>query len=224
MFDRLEKLIGSDELVKIKKKNILLVGIGGVGGITLEMLVRSGIQNITIIDYDTFEESNLNRQILSDVNSIGKEKVVVAKEKMAMINNECKINVLNLKLDDLTVNDLPINYDYIIDAIDDVNAKIHLLKFAIKNNIKIISSMGTANKIDPTKLCITNIWKTVNDPLAKKIRNTLRKEKINYKLKVVSSTELPKKSSTYVLPSMAMVPNAAGILLASYVINDIIQN
>ena len=224
MFDRLEKLIGSGKLNKIKNKNILLVGIGGVGGITLEMLVRSGIQNITIIDYDYFEESNLNRQILSDVNSIGKEKVLVAKEKMSLINNKCNIDMMNFKLDDNTIDKLDTKFDYIIDAVDDVNAKIHLLKFAIKNNIKIISSMGTANKIDPTKLCITNIWKTVNDPLAKKIRNTLRKEKINYKLKVVSSTELPKKSSTYVLPSMAMVPNSAGILLASYVINDIIKN
>ena len=223
MFDRLEKLIGKESLDKIKSKKILLVGLGGVGGISLEMLIRSGISNITIIDYDIFEESNLNRQLLCNVNDIGKKKTDVAKNKMLEINKLCNINIINEKLDDNLIKTLDNDYDYIIDAIDDIEAKISLIKFATKNNIKIISACATGKKIDPTKLTITNIWKTTNDPLAKKLRYELRKQNINYKLMVVSSTEKVIKTNDNIIPSMAMVPNVAGILLASYVINDIIQ-
>ena len=223
MFERLEKLIGKDNLNNIRNKKILLIGLGGVGGIVLEMLIRTGINNITVIDYDIFEESNLNRQILCNINDIGKNKVEVAKEKMLQINSKCNINIINDKVNDNLVKKLDTNYDYIIDAIDDVDAKVSVIKFAINSNIKIISSCGTGRKVDPTKLCITTIWKTTNDPLAKKLRHKLKKEKITYRLPVVSSNEISIKVDDEIIPSMAMVPNTAGILLSSYVINDIIK-
>lgn len=221
-FNRTKKIIGIDNFTRIKNLSVLIVGIGGVGGSALEMLVRSGIENISIIDYDTFEESNLNRQILSLRNNINKNKVDVAKKRINLINDSCKVKTYKIKLDE---NFDCINYkiDYIIDACDDVNAKVALAKYAIKNNIKIISSCGTGNRTHPESLTITNIWKTNYDPLAKKFRHELRKANIKYKIPVVCSKEIPIIKSSGEIGSVSTVPNAAGILLASYVINDIIK-
>lgn len=220
---RTEKIIGVNNLNKLRSTNVLLVGIGGVGGIALEMLVRSGIENITIIDYDIFDESNLNRQILSLNSNINQNKIDVAKKRMNDINSNCNIITILGSVDSNMLNDLLPSFDYIIDACDDVNAKVALVKYAIQNNIKIISSCGTGNRIDPEKLEISNIWKTQYDPLAKKFRSLLRKEGINYKLPVVYSSEQPLIKTNGSVGSMAMVPNSAGILLASYVINDVID-
>lgn len=219
---RTEKIIGIDNINKLNNTNVLLVGMGGVGGITFEMLVRCGVENITIVDYDTFEESNLNRQILSLTSNIGQKKIDVAKKRALEINSRCKINTILEKVDINMLNNLPSNFDYIIDACDDLKAKVALVKYAIKNNVKIISCCGTGNRINPEKLKISNIWKTEYDPLAKKFRSELRKEKINYKLPVVFSSEQPIKTNG-VIGSLATVPNSAGILLASYVINDVIS-
>lgn len=220
---RLIKIIGEDNLNRLKKSKVLIVGIGGVGGITFEMLVRSSIGTIGIVDYDTFEETNLNRQILSLYSNIGKYKVESAKNRANDINNNCNIITYNKLVNKDFLDNLNDSYDYIIDACDDINAKVLLVNYAIKNNIKIISSCGTGNRMDPTKLLITNIWKTENDPLAKKFRYELRKNDIKYKLPVVASKETPIiKSSDYV-GSVSLVPNSAGILLASYVINDILK-
>lgn len=217
------KLIGEENNNMLKSKNILLVGLGGVGGIAFEMLIRSGINNITVIDFDKFEESNLNRQILSNSSNISLYKVDVAKKRASLINKECSVFTYNSKIDEDFIKNINTNYDYIIDAIDDIKAKVLLVKFATSNNIKIISSCGTGNRLDPEKLYITNIWKTSNDPLARKLRYLLRKEKISYKLPVVSSKELPLIKTNNSVGSMAMVPNSAGIMLASYVINDILK-
>ena len=141
-----------------------------------------------------------------------------------MINSSCNVTKYNVKLDSTFLSNNTLDVNYIIDACDDVKAKVDLIKYAINNNIKIISCLGTGNKLDPTKLEITNIWKTKYDPLAKKIRSILRKEKINYKLPVVSSKEEVIIKNAKEIPSLALVPNAAGILLASYVINDIIKD
>lgn len=221
-FSRTEKMIGNENLEKIKNTSVLIVGIGGVGGIALEMIARSGIGSITIADFDTFEESNLNRQILSLKNNIGASKVMVAKEKVKEINDEININVIEEKLDANLEKIIP-KTDYIIDACDDVTAKVALVKYAINNNVKIISSCGTGNRLNPELLKVSNIWKTEYDPLAKKFRYELRKENIKYKLPVVYSEEKPVLKDSKVIGSMAMVPNAAGILLASYCLNDIIK-
>ena len=217
------KLIGEENNNMLKSKNILLVGLGGVGGIAFEMLIRSGINNITVIAFDKFEESNLNRQILSNSSNISLYKVDVAKKRACLINKECSVLTYNSKIDEEFIKSINTNYDYIIDAIDDINAKVLLVKFATSNNIKIISSCGTGNRLDPEKLYITNIWKTSNDPLGRKLRYLLRKENISYKLPVVSSKELPLIKTNNSVGSMAMVPNSAGIMLASYVINDILK-
>jgi len=220
---RCEKIIGIDAITKLKNTKILLVGLGGVGGICFEMLIRSGIENITVTDYDIFEESNLNRQILSLNNNIGKKKVDIAKAFANSINENCVINSFYNKVNEEFLSNFNKDFDYIIDACDDVNAKVQLVKFALKNDIKIISSCGTGNRLDPTKLHYTNIWKTENDPLAKKFRNALRKERITYKLPVVTSNEVPLLKSNDFVGSMAFVPNSSGIMLASYVINDVIN-
>lgn len=221
---RSELLIGKDNVDKLKSAHILIVGLGGVGGSALEMIVRSGIENISIIDYDHFEESNINRQILCTRKNINKSKVDEAEKRIKMINSSCNVTKYNIKLDSTFLSNNTLDVNYIIDACDDVKAKVDLIKYAINNNIKIISCLGTGNKLDPTKLEITNIWKTKYDPLAKKIRSILRKEKINYKLPVVSSVEEVIIKNAKEIPSLALVPNAAGILLASYVINDIIKD
>lgn len=223
MNDRLLKLIGDKNASKLYTSKILIVGIGGVGGSAIEMIARSFINNITIVDYDTFDKSNINRQILSNINNINEYKVNEAEKRILSINDKCNIVKYNKKVDKDFLDSLEPCYDYIIDACDDVNAKILLIKYAIKNNIKIISCMGTGNKINPEMLKISNIWKTNYDPLAKKIRYLLRKEKIKYKLPVVYSDEKPILKTNGYVASISTVPNAAGIFLASYVINDILK-
>lgn len=220
MMDRTKKIISEDKINELSNTSVLLVGVGGVGGSSLEMLIRSGIGNIIIVDYDTFEESNLNRQILSLKNNIGKSKVSVALNRAKEINPLINVLAINEKIDENFV--IP-KTDYIIDACDDIKAKVLLASFAYKNNIKIISSCGTGNRINPSMLKISNIWKTEYDPLAKKLRYELRKANFKYKLPVVFSTEKPLIKEKGSVGSMALVPNCAGILLSSYVINDIIS-
>lgn len=217
-------LLGEDNINKIKNTKVLIVGLGGVGGQALEMLVRCGVGKITIVDYDVFDESNINRQVLCTKNNLNKYKVDEAEKRIKVINPRCNVIKYNVRLNGDFLNNNLINADYIIDACDDVNAKIELVKYALKNNIRIISCLGTGNKLDPTKLKITNIWDTKYDPLAKKIRSLLRKENITYKLPVVTSEEIPLIKNVKEIPSLALVPNAAGILLASYVINDVIND
>ncbi len=222
MFERMERILTDYEIDKIKKLNVLIVGLGGVGGACFEGLVRSGVGNITVIDSDVFEVSNLNRQLLSSINNIGCYKVLEAKKRAKSINPDILIDLKQMFLDGSNIDEIEYaKFDYIIDCCDSVPTKILLIEKAIENNIKIISSMGTGNRVDPSKLLITDIWKTNNDPLAKKIRYELRKRGIKNKIKVLTSNEIPKKSGS-VVGSTAFVPNCAGFFMASYVINDII--
>lgn len=220
MFDRLLKIINSKDYQKLKSLKVLLVGIGGVGGYTLEALVRMGIGSITIVDYDTIEESNLNRQIVALHSNIGKLKVDVAKDRSLDINPNIDIKTISTKLakDNLHILNIT-DYDYIIDACDTVTVKVELIKQATLNNIKIISCMGTGNRFNPTKLEITDISKTYNDPLAKILRKLLKEAGIKH-TKVVFSKETPIKTHEKTPGSTSLVPSTAGILLASYVIND----
>lgn len=222
--DRLEKMIGKDNAKKISDIKVLVVGIGGVGGAALEMLVRSGVNNIFIADFDTFEESNLNRQILSLRDNIGEKKIDVARKRILNINPNCNVTIYEDKINYDVLSKIEAHLDYIIDACDDINAKLDLVKYALKNGIKIISSCGTGNRMHPELLTISNIWKTEYDPLAKKFRSILRKENINYKLPVVYSKEQPVIKTSGSVGSFAVVPNAAGILLASYCLNDCLED
>ena len=222
MFERLITLIGEDNVNKLKKANVLIVGLGGVGGYALETLVRSGIYNLTIVDGDIVELSNLNRQIISKRDVIGRPKALVAQARTLEINPDVNLKVINEFISEDNFSLLNIDsFDYVIDACDDLNLKILLIKNADK--YKLISSMGTANKMDMTRFKITTVDKTSYDPLAKIIRKKIKEEKIRTKFKVVSSDEKVMKNGTK-LGTVAYMPAISGLLCASYVINDIIDN
>ena len=222
MFERLIPLIGTTNLEKIKNTKILLVGIGGVGGFTLEALVRTGFLNITIIDGDIIEESNLNRQIITNINNIGHSKVEEA------INRYTSINKVNIKAIDvmLTKENFKeyINeyYDYIIDACDDLAIKVELVRYARKNNIKIISALGTGKKLNSAYLEITTLAKTENDPLARKFRSMIRQANLDLNIPVVFSKEASINTNN-VIGSAIFVPAVAGLYLANYVFLDILK-
>lgn len=221
MFERLITLIGEDNVNKLKKANVLIVGLGGVGGYALETLVRSGIYNLTIVDGDIVELSNLNRQIISKRDVIGRPKALVAQARTLEINPDVNLRVINEFISEDNFSLLNIDsFDYVIDACDDLNLKILLIKNADK--YKLISSMGTANKMDMTRFKITTVDKTSYDPLAKIIRKKIKEEKIRTKFKVVSSDEKVMKNGTK-LGTIAYMPAVSGLLCASYVINDIIN-
>lgn len=217
--ERLESLVGLDVLKKIKNLNILIVGIGGVGGYTLESLVRCGIENITIIDYDKVDSSNLNRQIISNLNNIGQLKVDVARKRYTNINDKLNLKTMSIFLDKDNIDSINIcQFDYVVDACDSVETKALLMGVCVSKNIKIISSMGTAKKMDATKLSITTLDKTNYDKLAKKLRSVVPKN-IQRKIKVVSSTEQVKDIN--VLGSNSFVPGTSGLLITNYIINDV---
>lgn len=221
MFERVISLVGNEKFEKLKNIKVLIVGCGGVGGYALETLVRSGISNIDIIDFDKIDITNLNRQIITNKDNIGLDKVDEAKKRVLSINPDININVYKIFLNDNNIDEiLSNNYDYIIDACDSVDTKIELMKKSISNSFKLISCMGTAKKIDPTKLSITTLDKTNYDKLAKVIRRKIRDLNIAKKIVVVSSTEEIIKSD--ILGSFMMVPASAGILCAKYVISDVL--
>ena len=222
MFERLIELIGEDKFKEIQSKKILLVGVGGVGSYALEALVRNGFNNITIVDYDTIALSNLNRQLITNSHNIGNSKVIEGLLRAKSINPSISIDGIEkrLTIDNLT-QILDLNFDYVIDACDDINIKFELIQKSLKYNYKLISSMGTAKKLDPTKLEITTLDKTNNDPLARILRKKVKDAKINKKIHVVSSTEVPLNIDT--LGTANLVPSVAGLLCVSYIVNDILK-
>lgn len=223
MFERVIQFINEDNLNKIKSKTVLIVGLGGVGGYALETLVRTGIERLILIDFDKIDVTNLNRQIITNQENIGSYKVDIAKKRVLSINPNCEVITYKTFLDknEITILDNH-QIDYIIDACDSVEAKKLLIDYSLEHNIKLISSMGTANKIDPTKLAILDIRKTSYDPLAKILRKYVLDKKINKKIMVVSSTEEPIRKDK--LSSLVFVPATSGILCANYIIKDIIES
>ena len=224
MFERIINLIGEEKFNKLQKQKVLIVGCGGVGGYALENLIRSGIINIDIIDFDKIDITNLNRQIITNQNNLDKLKIEEAKKRAISINPNVNINTYPIFLNKENIYDILLNnYNYIIDACDSVETKIELIRLCLEKDIKLITCMGTAKKIDPTKLSITTLDKTNYDPLAKVMRKKIKDLKLNSKkIKVVSSIEIPIESKT--LGSFMMVPATAGILCAKYIIEDIIKN
>lgn len=220
--ERLEILIGKENIEKLKKLNIIIIGIGGVGGYTLESVIRSGVENITIVDGDIIEKSNINRQLIVTKENINKPKVEEWKKRINEINPDVKLKTINKFVNINDLKQILDKYDYIIDACDDVKLKIDLIEYATKNNIKIISSMGTANKMDATKLNITTLDKTEYDPLAKVIRKELRKKRVSLNIKVVSSNEKPKNKNG--LGTNSYLPAVAGLLITNEVINQVCDN
>lgn len=223
MFERTISLVGVSNFEKIQTKTVLIVGLGGVGGYTTESLVRSGIKNLILIDHDKIDITNLNRQIISNSNNIGNDKVDEFKKRILEINPECNVITHKLFLDRTNYKILD-NYqiDYIVDCCDSTDTKKLLIDYSLDKNIKLISSMGTANKLDPTKLQITDIRKTSYDPLAKILRKYVNDLKTNKKIMVVSSTEQPQKREC--LSTLIFVPATTGLLCGNYIINDIIKS
>ena len=217
-------LVDEDLLNKFINSHILIVGVGGVGGACFEALVRMGVNNISIVDGDSFSLSNLNRQLLSNRSNIGVSKVKEAHLRALSINPSICVNEYDLFLTEANIDVLEYsNYDYIIDCCDTMTTKLLLIKKALEYNIKIISSMGTGNRLDCTKLEITNIWKTDNDPVARVMRKLLRDNDIKYKLPVLCSREISIKVDSRTPGSVSFVPNVAGFYIANYVFNDIIS-
>lgn len=221
MFDRLELLIGEKSINKLKNTRVLIVGVGGVGGTCLEALVRSSIGHITIIDGDIFNESNLNRQIICTKDNIGCKKVDEAIKRAKSINSDIDINGYDIYLNKDNINILG-NYDFIIDACDDVKAKLLLMKYAEDNNIYLISSMGTGKRLNPGEVIVTRLDKTYNDPLAKKVRSEARKMGLNLKVSVVCSREEVINTGK-VIASSIFVPSTAGLNIAYLVIKKVID-
>ena len=222
-FSRLEKIIGIDNLNEINNKCVLVLGCGGVGGYVVESLVRSGIGRLILVDYDTVDISNINRQIIALDSTIGHLKVDVFEERIKDINNDCEVIKISNFINDDNFLDL-FNYkiDFFVDACDTISTKKCVIRECLKRNINFISCMGTGNKIDPSKLEIVDIRDTLNDPLARIIRKFVKDEKIKKKVMVLASTELPVKTKDKIPGSTSFVPPAAGLMIASYIIRNII--
>ncbi len=230
-FLRTEMLIGTEGLTKLKNSHIAVFGLGGVGGHTVEALARSGVGTFTLFDADTVAESNLNRQIIATVDTIGMTKTEAMKNRILSINPNAIVytndifylpeNAEQYQFDD---------FDYVVDAIDTVSAKIELAVRCEKQNIKLISSMGTGNKLNPTELKVADIYKTAGCPLARIMRRELKNRGIKA-LKVVYSEEKPIKpldlsnaaSNKQIPGSCSFVPSVAGLIIASEVIKDLIK-
>ena len=223
-FKRLEMLIGKDNLNNLKNKSVLILGVGGVGGYVAEALARSNIGTLILVDYDIVDITNINRQIIALESTIGKKKVDVLEERIKDINSGCKIIKIDKFIDLNNLEDLfKYNIDFFVDACDTVTTKKEVIKKCLDKDIDFISSMGTGNKLDPSKLEIIDIRKTVNDPLARILRKFIKDEKINKKVMVLSSKELPIKTGKRTPGSTAFVPSSAGLMIASYVVRSFIN-
>ena len=219
---RLELLIGIENIKKIQNKKVLILGLGGVGSYAQEAIARSFVNNIIIVDKDIIDISNLNRQMMSLHSNIGRYKTDVIEDRIKDINPNCNVIKITKEITKDNINELiNLKPDYIIDACDSIEVKKELIRQSIKNDFKLISCMGTGNKMIP-KFEIMDLSKTTYDPIAKILRKMIKDEKINKKIMVVASKEKPiKKGKT--IASNSFVPATAGLLLASYVINDIIR-
>ncbi len=234
-FSRTELLVGKEAMEILNNAHIAVFGIGGVGGYTVEALVRSGIQHIDIIDNDKVCLTNLNRQIIATHSSIGKYKVDVMKERILDINPQAEVNVHKCFYLPETRNLFDFTkYDYVVDAVDTVTAKINLILQAKEAGTKIISSMGAGNKMDPTQFKVADISQTSVCPLARVMRQECKKRKIkNVKvvystekvLRPIECTECTEQTERRTIPgSNAFVPSVAGLIIASEIIKDLIQN
>lgn len=219
-FSRTAQLIGEENVEKLFSKHVIVFGCGGVGSFVVEALARSGIGKITLVDNDLVNKSNINRQIIALHSTVGKQKVDVLKERILDINPVCQVFTHNtFFLPENSSNFDFSQYDYVVDAVDTVTAKIEIIKKSKESNIPIICSMGTGNKLNPLAFKISDISKTNVCPLARVMRNELKKRGI-LKVKCVYSEELP-VIQTQTPASIAFVPSVAGLVIASEVVKDL---
>jgi len=220
IFERSIGLLGEDTFAAIQEKVVAIFGLGGVGGTALEALARTGFKRFILVDMDKVDISNLNRQILYTAKDIGRSKVDVAKERILSINPEAEIQTFNGKAQEFDSNQ-PI--DFIVDAIDDVDGKLFILKMAQESGATHIMSLGMANRFDSEKVHITKLNKTHSDPLAKKVRYLVKKNGLETSnANVVISEEIPQKNAEKLYSTM-MVPSAAGLALAKFILDRIIE-
>lgn len=233
-FSRTELLLGSEGMQRLKNSKVIIFGVGGVGSYTVEALARSGIGSITIVDNDDIALTNINRQLPATHKTVGKLKAQVIAEHIKEINPSCQVNAIPLFYSDETCEEIDLSeFDYVIDAIDTVSSKLLIAEKCSALNVKIISSMGAGNKLDPTKFEVSDIYKTSVCPLAKVMRRELKKRGIS-KLKVVFSKEEARKpltsedvevsSKRQIAGSVAFVPSVVGLIIAGEVIKDIAFN
>lgn len=241
-FSRNELAIGKEGLEAIKNKTVAILGIGGVGSFAAEACARSGVGRIILVDKDNVDITNINRQLVAYLSTVGQSKSAVMKERIADINPQCEVIDMHMFYTEETYEQFfAQNIDYVIDASDTVIYKIHIMKECLKRNIPIISSMGAANKLDPTRFKIADISQTHTDPLAKVIRTKLRKEGIYKGVTVVFSDESPivvrpdvveevgnkdaeVRKAQLPPSSNAFVPSVAGLFAASWVINQMVKD
>ena len=223
-YTRSVAVLGEDAITKLKNCTVAVFGVGGVGSYTVEALARAGVGAIDLIDNDTFHGPNKNRPLYATHKTIGQYKVDVARDRILDINPECKVTAHKMFYLPENADGLDLaQYDYIVDAIDTVAAKVELVVRADKVGTKIISSMGTGNKLHPEMFEITDIYKTSVCPLAKVMRTRLKKEGIK-KLKVVYSKEEPITNPDNIIGSVPFVPSVAGLIIAGEVIKEIVNN
>ncbi|MBA2873611.1 tRNA threonylcarbamoyladenosine dehydratase [Thermaerobacillus caldiproteolyticus] len=241
-FSRNELAIGKEGLAKLKNATVAVLGVGGVGSFAVEALARSGVGRLVLVDKDDVDITNINRQIHALLSTIGRSKVELMKERIADINPECEVIALQMFYTEETYEQFfSYGLDFVIDASDTITYKIHLMKECLKRNIPIISSMGAANKMDPTRFRIADISKTHTDPIAKVIRTKLRKEGIRKGIPVVFSDEKPIiiredvrkevgndqsaiRKAQMPPSSNAFVPSVAGLIMASYVVRELLKD
>lgn len=229
---RTQKILGSDNVNEIKNSKVVILGVGGVGGFVTEGIARCGVGNIVLVDKDVVDITNINRQIIATNSTIGKNKVEVMRDRIKDINKDCNVVIHKVFIDEENLDELiDKDVDYVIDAIDTVSSKIAVAVWCEKNNINLISSMGTGNKLDPTQLKVSDIYKTKVCPLAKVMRRELKRRDVKH-LKVVYSEELPlkpiiseeeinmrKKSPG----SVSFVPSVAGLIIAGEVVKNLMK-
>ena len=225
-FLRTSLIFGDDNINKLSSCNVAVFGIGGVGGYVSEALARSGVGKLTLIDGDVVSVSNINRQIIALTSTVGQYKADVMKERILDINPDAEVSVINAFLTPENIDSFKLDeYDYVVDAIDDVKAKLALIKFCYDNNVQIISAMGAGNKLDATGFEVSDIFKTSVCPLARIMRRELKKLGVD-KLKVVYSKEEPKNPPYKIegektVGSLVFVVSVMGLIIAGEVIKDI---
>ena len=234
--ERMKYLIGQENVELLTKKRVVVFGVGGVGSYACEALARSGIGSLVLIDHDVVDVTNINRQIPALHSTVGLKKVDVMKQRIADINPECNVTAFACFMNkDNIAEIMQGQVDFIVDAIDTVTSKLDLYEYAQEKQIPIISSLGMANRLDPTKVIVTRLDKTENDPLAKSVRTQARRRNLSLKVPVVFSTETPitqnkvinedgqTRKEKYPVSSSPFVPSSAGLACASYVVRTLIE-
>ena len=221
-FEDRTKLVLSENYEKIKNAKIAVLGAGGVGGYVIEMLARLGVGEIEAVDFDKFEKSNLNRQILALTTTIGQNKCDVARKRILEINPNCKATAICEKISHENVGKIICeDLDYVVDAIDDVSAKVEVIKFCYEKNIPLLCAMGTGNRAKIPYFVVEDLWKTSYDGLARKLRSELKKDDFTFPVDVCFTKEQPEKTGA--LGSVVYYPLMCAGVMVSFISNKLLE-